>query len=280
MKKGDEVYVVDDKDGRAYKCIVKKAEEQRIFIHWHRWNKRFDRWINLDDERLLSRNAANGISVCESVPVGPENQSSRSDEERYIDEVYDSLQQPQVESGANGGGSKRTRDSHSDGSGDENTPKRALLHSSASSADTSTSSAGESSSTPRNSTMRIQVDNQSDPTTLEREMPLHTAASLAVAQSSGGAALGGEPPLANAEVELSEREGGSSPVIGPSQRAETTAQHSTIDPSQRPLSVQVVADSEVRPQVDVVGAVRHCSLCCGNIIDVNVSCGACGALSC
>ena len=52
---GDELFVVDKKDGTARKCKVKAIDEdnQRIEVHFLRFNKRFDEWIDLPSDRIV-----------------------------------------------------------------------------------------------------------------------------------------------------------------------------------------------------------------------------------
>ena len=282
--------MIDGKDGKAYKCIVRRAEEQRVYIHWHGWNRRFDEWISLDDKRLLSRNSCNGSSLSEEPPLDSQNQSTRSADERFIDAMFDSLQPtPPVESvrspgaagstnGANPhGGSKRTRDSRSDVSADENTPKRPLLNTSGSTTDTSISSAGATSSTPLQSGGPQNSDGHLRDvtrTSLGGEIPHPPAPSPPAALSTANVASGGWPDTAMPVEREDEREGGSSSVIGPSRRAEITAQHSAIHP---PLSVPEVQVSSLSPQVEEMRAVQRCALCNVQLSGRSVSCGGCGS---
>ena len=146
MKKGDLVYVICEKDGNPYKCKVLKAEENRIRIHYMDWNKRFDKWIGLDDQNLLTRRR----SLPNDVPREPLNLSSNSEAERLIDHMYASLPAVVDQAGGSRGSStpdgtlplsqpqsssanvrgKRTRNDDSSATDEENTPKRPLLNAS------------------------------------------------------------------------------------------------------------------------------------------------------
>ena len=54
-KLGDELFVTDKKDGIARKCKVKAIDEdnQRIQVHFVRFNKRFEEWIDFTSDRIV-----------------------------------------------------------------------------------------------------------------------------------------------------------------------------------------------------------------------------------
>ena len=48
MKKGDFIFVLDKKDNQPYKCKIVQVEDDKIKIHYHKWNNSHDEWLEKD----------------------------------------------------------------------------------------------------------------------------------------------------------------------------------------------------------------------------------------
>ena len=78
MEVGDNIYVLED--GKPYKCKVVGKRDDGIEVHFIRFKKRYDEWINLDSDRIVR--SAGDISISEDLA------SKRNDDEEV---AYESL---------------------------------------------------------------------------------------------------------------------------------------------------------------------------------------------
>ena len=63
MEVGDNIYVLED--GKPYKCKVVGKRNDSIEVHFIRFKKRYDEWINLDSDRIVR--SADDVSISEDL---------------------------------------------------------------------------------------------------------------------------------------------------------------------------------------------------------------------
>ena len=78
MEVGDNIYVLED--GKPYKCKVVGKRDDSIEVHFIRFKKRYDEWINLDSDRIVR--SAGDISISEDLA----SKRKRDDDEEVENE--------------------------------------------------------------------------------------------------------------------------------------------------------------------------------------------------
>ena len=91
LRKGSFVNVVDQKDGKLYRCKVARTNGNRVLVHFVGWNKSHDEWLTMNDPRLRvpSKSEVNRASSLEPLPIT--NRGDRTSAEVEIDSLHDRL---------------------------------------------------------------------------------------------------------------------------------------------------------------------------------------------
>ena len=76
MEVGDNIYVLED--GKPYKCKVVGKRHDSIKVHFIRFKKRYDEWINLDRDRIVL--SADDISISDDLAS-----KRKSDDEEEVE---------------------------------------------------------------------------------------------------------------------------------------------------------------------------------------------------